>query len=140
MRFVMEPRWEQTVMGLGAPAMEQAATVVAAGQKRRMPVSQDGSYGRAPGYARDRVHVERGRDRQGPFWDVGSDAMTPDGYNYPLGLELGTRPHTIVSHGDYPLRNRKTGQVFGRVVDHPGNDPMPWCRVSLGDLAGRVFR
>jgi len=139
-RFVMHPRWADEIVALGVPAMEEAAAVVAAGQKRRMPVSQDGSHGRAPGYARDRVHVERGGDTGGPYWDVGSDAMTPDGYNYPLGLELGTRRHAITSRGDYPLRNRNTGQVFGRVVDHPGNDPMPWCRVALGDIAGRVFR
>lgn len=139
-RFQMDPRWEVGLLAIGAPAMEQAAVIVAAGQKRRMPVSEDGSYGRAPGYARDRVQVERGGDTLGPFWDVGSDATTPDGYNYPLGLELGTRPHTIESHGNYPLRNRKTGQIFGRSVQHPGNPPFPWCRAALGDLAGRVFR
>src|SRR5690349_8498292 len=32
-------------------------------------------------------------------------------------LEFGTRPHVIESHGDYPLRNAKTGQVFGRKVN-----------------------
>lgn len=31
-----------------------------------------------------------------------------------------TVPHLIISHGAYPLRNRATGQVFGRVVHHPG--------------------
>jgi hypothetical protein len=36
-------------------------------------------------------------------------------------IEYGTTPHIIRSHGPYPLRNRKTGQVFGRVVFHPGN-------------------
>jgi hypothetical protein len=36
-------------------------------------------------------------------------------------IEYGTVPHIIRSHGPYPLRNRKTGQVFGRVVFHPGN-------------------
>lgn len=33
----------------------------------------------------------------------------------------GTRgPYPIVSHGPWPLRNRFTGQVFGRSVMHPG--------------------
>lgn len=121
-------------------AMDQAAAVVAGGQKRRIPVSADGSNGRPAGYARDRIHVERGRDAESPYRDIGSDAETPDGYPYPLGLELGTVRHTITSKGDHPLRNRRTGQVFGRTVDHPGTQPYPWCRAALGDLAGRVFR
>lgn len=135
----MEPRWEVGVIALAEPHLDQAAVIVAAGQKRRIPVSVDGSNGREPGYARDSIHVERGRDPQGPYRDIGSDATTPTGYPYPLGLELGTPPHTIESHGDYPLRD-KHGHIFGRVVDHPGTPPYPWCRAALGDLAGRVFR
>lgn len=139
-RFTFDPRWEVGIMDLAEPQLDQAAVVVAAGQKRRIPVSADGSNGRERGYARDRIHVERGRDIEGPYRDIGSDAMSPDGYNYPLGLELGTRRHIIESKGDYPLRNPKTGQVFGRRVDHPGNKPFPWCRAALADLVGRVFR
>jgi hypothetical protein len=138
-RYVVEPRFEVGLLAIGEPFLEAAAVIVAAGQKRRIPVSEDGSNGRPAGYARDRIHVERGADLLGPYRDVGSDAMTPDGYNYPLGLELGTRRHTITSHGNYPLRD-KHGHIFGRSVDHPGNPPMPWCRPALADLAGRVFR
>lgn len=121
-----------------APRMEAAAVVVAAGQRRRIPVSADGSNGRPAGYARDRIHVERGADALGLFWDIGSDATSPAGYPYPLGLELGTPPHTITSHGDYPLRD-KHGNVFGRTVNHPGTQPYPWCRAALADIAGRNF-
>lgn len=32
----------------------------------------------------------------------------------------GTSAHDITSHGPWPLRNRATGQVFGRHVRHPG--------------------
>lgn len=124
---------------MAEPALDEAAVIVAAGQKRRIPVSQDGSNGRPAGYARDRIHVERGRDAVGSYRDVGSDAETPEGYPYPIGLELGTSPHTITSHGDYPLRD-KQGHVFGRTVSHPGNQPFPWCRAALQDIAGRVFR
>lgn len=138
-RIQFERTFEVTLFGLSVPAMEAAAVIVAAGQKRRIPVSQDGSNGRLPGYARDCIHVERGADTLGPYWDVGSDATTPDGYPYPLGLELGTPPHTITSRGDYPLRNTRTGQVFGRTVEHPGTQPYPWCRAALADLAGRVL-
>jgi hypothetical protein len=136
--FRLDPKWEVGVLDLCEPAMDAAAVVVAAGQKRRIPVSQDGSNGRPAGYARDRIHVERGRDAVSPFRDIGSDAETPDGYPYPVGLELGTVPHVIESHGDYPLRD-KHGHIFGRRVDHPGNPPFPWCRAALADLAGRVF-
>lgn len=141
-RVRLEPGWEVGVLRLPATdsALDQAAAVVEAGQKRRIPVSADGSNGRPPGYARSRIHVERGTDGEGPYRDIGSDAETPEGYPYALGLELGTVPHEIRSKGDYPLRNRKTGQVFGRVVDHPGTQPYPWCRAALQDLAGREFR
>lgn len=138
-RVVFDPAFEVTVLDLAEPALDQAAVIVAAGQKRRIPVSQDGSSGRPAGYARDRIHVERGRDGEGPYRDVGSDAETPEGYPYPIGLELGTRPHIIASHGNYPLRDAH-GTVFGRVVHHPGNQPFPWCRAALADLAGRTFR
>lgn len=138
-RFQFDPKWDTELVALVGPAMDQAAVIVAAGQKRRIPVSADGSNGRPAGYARDSIHVERGRDALGPYRDIGSDATTPSGYPYPLGLELGTAPHTIESHGDYPLRD-KHGNVFGRVVDHPGTPPYPWCRAALADLAGREFR
>ncbi len=138
-RFVVEPAFEVGLLALAEPALDQAAVIVAAGQKRRIPVSADGSHGRPAGYARDRIHVERGVDLLGPYRDVGSDAMSPDGYNYPLGLELGNRRHVIESRGDYPLRDKR-GNVFGRRVDHPGNPPYPWCRAALADIAGRVWR
>jgi hypothetical protein len=134
-----DPRWADELTAIVSPALDQAAVIVAAGQKRRIPVSADGSNGRPAGYARDSIHVERGRDAFGPYRDIGSDATTPDGYPYPLGLELGTAPHVIESHGNYPLRDRH-GHIFGRVVDHPGTPPYPWCRAALADLAGREFR
>ena len=133
-----EPGWERAVAALGEPAIEVAAQIVEAGQRRRIPVSADGSHGRQPGYARDHVHIERGRDEFGPWRDVGSDAESPSGFPYPLALELGTRPHTITSHGPYPLRD-KHGNVFGRTVHHPGTPPYPWCRAALADIAGRTL-
>lgn len=32
----------------------------------------------------------------------------------------GTKAHVIMSTGTWPLRNKKTGQVFGPKVNHPG--------------------
>jgi hypothetical protein len=137
-RLQFDTGWEVGVLGLAEPFLDEAALIVEAGQKARIPVSHDGSHGRAPGYARDRIHIERGADIEGPYRDIGSDATTAQGYPYPVGLELGTAPHTITSHGDYPLRS-KDGRVFGKTVHHPGNPPMPWCRPALADLAGRTL-
>lgn len=109
---------------------------VEAEQQRTAPVSPDGSHGRPPGYLRDRTYSRLGRDAQGLHCDIGTDATTSDGTPYPIFVELGTRPHVIESHGDYPLRNPKTGQVFGRRVQHPGTDPQPWLRPSLDVLRG----
>lgn len=107
---------------------------VAAEQRRTAPVSPDGSHGREPGYMRDHIDSTVGRDSLGLHVDIGTDAKTPDGHAYPLDVELGTRPHTITSHGDYPLRNPKTGQVFGKSVQHPGTEAQPFLRPSLDVL------
>lgn len=139
-RIVLAPDYARHVMASSAPAMEAGALIVAEGQRQRIPVSRDGSHGRPAGYARSKIHVERGSDGLGPYWDVGTGdaALSPDGTNYPLILELGSRPHVIESHGDYPLRD-KYGHIFGRRVNHPGTHPYPWCRAALADIAGRVL-
>jgi hypothetical protein len=140
-RVTFAPGFDRELRTMVGPAMEQAAAIVAAGQRTRIPVSAEGSYGRQPGYARSKIHVESGIDALGPWWDIGTgdDALTPDGVNYPLILELGSRPHVIESHGDYPLRDRH-GRIFGKRVNHPGTQPFPWLRASVADLAGRTFR
>lgn len=107
------------------------AARVAAEQKRTAPVSPDGSHGRPSGYMRDSVDVSHGRDERSLYVDIGPTAETPDGHPYPLDVELGSRPHSIDSKGDYPLRNPKTGQVFGKHVDHPGTEAQPFIRPSL---------
>lgn len=137
-RLELAPGYDRELKRLAGPAMEIAARIVADGQRRRIPVSQDGSYGRQAGYAKSKIHVESGIDALSPWWDVGTgdDALTPDGTNYPLILELGSRPHVIQSHGPYPLRD-KHGHIFGRTVNHPGTQPFPWLRASVADLVGR---
>jgi hypothetical protein len=139
-RVVLAPGFERELKTMVGPSMESAAAVVAAGQRARIPVSADGSYGRQPGYAKSKIHVESGIDALGPWWDIGTgdDALTPSGTNYPLILELGSRPHVIESHGNYPLRD-KHGRVFGKRVNHPGTQPYPWLRAAVADLAGRTF-
>lgn len=56
--------------------------------------------------------------------------------DYAAVVELGGRPHEIRSHGDYPLRNRETGQVFGRVVHHPGTPAQPYLRPGVMSIGG----
>jgi hypothetical protein len=60
--------------------------------------------------------------RDNVVW-VGTDHWAP--------TEYGSRPHLIVSHGKWPLRNRETGQVFGRVVNHPGTPQQSFMRVAV---------
>lgn len=127
------PDWERRLTATGAVdnTLDRAGRIVETGARRRAPVSQDGSHGRPPGHLRDSIGVRAGRDGEGPYVDVHATA------DYALPVELGSKPHDIVSHGDYPLRNPKTGQVFGRRVRHPGNQPQPYLRPALDDLDGR---
>jgi hypothetical protein len=138
-RVTFDRYWKTTVATIAAPKIALAAEIVAAAQREAIPVSKDGSYGRPAGYARDRIHITGGADGLGPYFDIGSDATTPDGTSYPAILDTGSRPHVITSHGNYPLRNRQTGQIFGKSVNHPGTSPTFWCRGSLKALAGRVL-
>jgi hypothetical protein len=101
-------------------ALDPAAEIVLAGAKRLCPVDT--------GRLRESLHVEHGRDEQGEYRDVGSDL------DYALPVEVGSRPHVIKSHGDYPLRNRRTGQVFGPLVHHPGARAQAYLRPALDDL------
>lgn len=57
---------------------------------------------------------------------------------YALYVQNGTPAHPIDSHGNYPLRNRATGQVFGRHVNHPGTKAQPFITDSLAAIAGSV--
>lgn len=130
--------WERQLWRAGEPALDAGADVILEAMKVNIPVSADGSHGRPAGYARSRLDVlERGQDGEGPYRDVGTDARTPDGDSYPAMLEHGTKAHDIVAKGPYPLRNRRTGQVFGRRVRHPGTKPIPWARISAAALNGR---
>ena len=111
--------------------LSRRGTVGAQTAKTLCPVSPAGSDGRPSGYARSQIGWELGRDRIGLYVDVKNPAQTRDGKPLGLFIEVGTAPHDIVSHGDYPLRNRRTGQVFGRKVRHPGTHPQPHLRPAL---------
>ena len=51
---------------------------------------------------------------------------------YGLGLELGTRPHTIKAKGKTLAWKGDDGEtVFARSVKHPGIKARPWLRPAL---------
>lgn len=115
--------------------LQAKAEVVTQGAKRRAPVSPDGSHGRPSGYMRSRIGWRIFKDSDGLVAIVESPATTPDGFPYPLVVEVGSAPHIIESHGDYPLRD-KYGNVFGKRVHHPGTSPQPYLRPALDDIRG----
>lgn len=130
-----DPAWEQELVATTrvADALDKGADIVERGAVRRAPVSEDGSGLHPPGQLKASIGTTAGRDADGPYRDVGSDL------DYSLYVETGTAPHVIRAHGEYPLRNPHTGQVFGREVHHPGTDPQPYLRPALDDLAGRTL-
>jgi len=108
---------------VGAHLRERAG-VGAEAAKRLCPVSPEGSGSNPPGHLRDSITARTGRDEQGVYAEFGTDV------DYSLPVELGSRPHVIRSHGDYPLRDRH-GRVFGREVHHPGNEAIPFLRPAI---------
>lgn len=95
-------------------------------------------------------HAERTAQRLCPV-DTGALASTIEGeasptsmdsrlsagnrqVDYAAVVELGGAPHRIVSHGPWPLRNKETGQVFGRAVNHPGTPAQPYLRPGVESM------
>lgn len=62
---------------------------------------------------------------------IGRIKVGGPGLEYWADQEYGTDPHVIESTGDWPLRNKETGQVFGRRVNHPGNAAQPYLRPAV---------
>lgn len=131
-----DAEYEKLVHGPDGPTarmLQRVGETVTQGAKRRAATSPDGSHGRGSGYMRSNIGWRLGRDTSGLYVDVESTARTPEGAYYGLFVEVGTGPHIIASHGDYPLRD-KHGNVFGRVVHHPGTRAQPYLRPALGDV------
>jgi hypothetical protein len=139
-RLDWDPRVEQAlVQAVGGRILNHAGEIIAKGAKRRAPTSPDGSGGRPSGFMRSKIAHELGTDGQGLYVDIASPAETAGGHPYGLDVELGTKPHTITSHGDYPLRS-KHGEVFGRTVNHPGTQAQPYLRPAMDDVSSADFR
>ena len=74
------------------------------------------------------------------FRDLNSgDILIGPTADYAIYVEEDTRPHLIESHGSWPLRNRATGQTFGRTVHHPGTRGAHFVRDSVEDVRGMTF-
>lgn len=54
-------------------------------------------------------------------------------------VEFGSAPHTIEAAPGKVLADRKTGQVFGRKVAHPGTPPKPFLRPAADAKAGEAL-
>lgn len=122
--------------GKADPKMRLAAAAIADYQRTHIPVGRDESHGRPPGYAQSRIGIRVTVGAAGlKVYEIGSDATTADGFPYPVVLDVGSRPHTIRSHGEYPMRTAE-GEVLGREVEHPGTQPTNWCRGSLSVVRG----
>lgn len=127
-RLAWNTREEQRLLrSLGGPVaghLRGEAQVVRRAAQHLCPVSPDGSHGNPPGHLRDSITATVGADAEGLYADVGTDV------DYALPVELGTRPHVIRSHGDYPLRDEH-GHVFGKEVHHPGTQAQPFLRPAI---------
>lgn len=79
-------------------------------------------------------------------WKVRPTVRTPNGAwtevsnstPYAKAVEFGSRPHVIRLRKKSVLMNRKTGQVFGKQVNHPGNRPKPMLRPAVDAVLPRM--
>ncbi|HKN57161.1 MAG TPA: HK97 gp10 family phage protein [Amycolatopsis sp.] len=115
-----------------ARMLEHQAERVTQEAKRLAPVSPVGEQDHPSGQLRSSIGWDLTHDGRQLVAEVRAET------DYALYVEVGTRPHDITSHGDYPLRNPKTGAVFGRTVHHPGTKAQPYLRPSLDVIRGRV--
>ena len=69
--------------------------------------------------------VRQGRNGKGGFIEVSNSVP------YAANVEYGTKPHLIVAKNKKVLANRRTGQFFGKSVNHPGTRPYPMLRPAI---------
>lgn len=113
-----DPNWRRYLDGPGRDLLDRIGTAVLADMERGCP--------RDTGRLLASLDKEQVETADGPVERIGSH-----GVDYAASVETGSRPHMIRSHGNYPLRNKETGQVFGPVVRHPGADAQPFMRPAL---------
>lgn len=57
---------------------------------------------------------------------------------YSAYVHEGTRPHVIVPRDAKVLANRRTGQFFGKKVNHPGTRANPFMLRALEKITGKI--
>lgn len=69
------------------------------------------------------------------------------GSEYGVYVHEGTRPHVIEVKNKKILANKRTGQLFGRRVNHPGTKANPFMQRAvegsqndINDLFGKIIR
>jgi hypothetical protein len=106
--------------------MDRLSAFAVQAMKKHVPVSPVGPLHRS-GALRSSVTSQVQAD--------GSRLIGPT-LDYGPYVNNGTPPHIIRSHGNYPLRNRETGQVFGKVVHHPGTKAVDFVGKTAADING----
>lgn len=67
-----------------------------------------------------------------------ASGMVEVGVNYAGYVHEGTRPHQIRVKNKRSLANRRSGQFFGRVVNHPGTAPNPFLQRAVENSEGDI--
>lgn len=60
------------------------------------------------------------------------------GASYAVPVHEGTRPHVIMAKKARVLANRRTGQMFGKRVNHPGTKAQPFLREAVETNAEKI--
>lgn len=120
-------------------AMDRIAAGAVQTMKFLTPVSPVGPLHRS-GNLRSSIHAFRHSGGLVSYpYRAANDIVVGPTASYARYVNDDTRPHLIESHGPWPLRNRETGQVFGRVVHHPGTTGKHFIEKTAESMDGRVY-
>lgn len=96
-----------------ARALERSARKIEADAKHNAPVNKQSGGGNLRQSISSRMEGT-------------SRAIVEARASYAAFVDQGTRPHIISVVNKKVLANRRTGQIFGRVVHHPGTRKQPF--------------
>lgn len=57
---------------------------------------------------------------------------------YAIFVHEGTHPHTIVPVNKRVLANKRTGEIFGKLVHHPGTRPNPFFERAIQNSIRKI--
>lgn len=96
-----------------ARALERSARKIEGDAKRNAPVNKQSGGGTLRQSISSRMQGK-------------ASAVVEARAKYSAYVDQGTRPHTIRVINRKVLANRRTGQIFGKVVKHPGTRKQPF--------------